>query len=136
MNLNEPKVYHQEMVVLQEHLDEMNHVNNVQYLKWIQDIAKAHWDEEATTTWLEQYAWVALSHFIEYKKPAFLSNQLLIQTHVHEFSGPKCNRLVRIHNNQTKDLLVQSSTWWCMLDKSSGKPVRVLPEMVLAFSKR
>lgn len=117
----------------EKHLDEMNHVNNVQYLQWIQDIAKSHWSQKANPIWLEKYAWVALNHFIEYKKPAFLNDELLIQTHVHSFEGVKSNRLVRISNKSTGELIVQSSTWWCMLDRETGKPARVLKEMVEAF---
>jgi acyl-CoA thioester hydrolase len=32
-------------VVSKEHLDDLNHVNNVQYLSWAQEIAKAHWEK-------------------------------------------------------------------------------------------
>ena len=31
--------------VIKEHLDDLNHVNNVQYLYWAQEIAKAHWQK-------------------------------------------------------------------------------------------
>ncbi len=119
--------------VTEDHLDEMNHVNNVQYLQWIQDVAKGHWEQEAKSEWLEQYAWVALSHHIEYKKAAFRGDQLKAMTHVHEFSGPKSHRLVRIINSDTNDLLVQSSSWWCMIDRKSNKPIRVPEEMANKF---
>ena len=33
----------QEIIVLKKHLDDLNHVNNVQYLYWAQEIAKSHW---------------------------------------------------------------------------------------------
>lgn len=134
--MDNPEVFEQTLVVQSEHLDEMNHVNNVQYLQWVQDIAKAHWENRAKAEWLEQYAWVALSHHIEYKRPAFLGDEILLQTHVKEFTGVKSHRLVRIRNAKTGDLLTQAVTVWCMLNKETGRPTRVSPDMLEAFNLR
>ncbi len=127
--MDNPEVFEQRLIVLDEHLDEMNHVNNVQYLQWVQDIAKAHWEKRAKPEWLESYAWVALNHHIEYKKPAFLGDELLIQTQVKEFSWVKSHRLVRIKNAETEEVLTQASTTWCMLDRKTMRPTRINPEM-------
>ena len=134
--MDNPEVFEQTLVVQSEHLDEMNHVNNVQYLQWVQDIAKAHWENRARAKWLEQYAWVALSHHIEYKKPAFQGDEILLQTHVKEFTGVKSHRLVRIRNAKTGDLLTQASTVWCMLDRVTMRPARVAKEMSEYFNLR
>lgn len=131
--MNEAKVFEMELVVRPEHLDEMKHVNNVQYLQWVQDVAKAHWESAAQTHWMEDYAWVALNHFIEYKKPAFLNETLLLKTHVHEFTGVKSVRLVRIFKKETQELLVQARTEWCMIRKDNLKPVRVPDEIARPF---
>lgn len=134
MKISTPKIFQKRIVVKEPHLDEMHHVNNVQYLQWIQDVAKDHWQEVSKEEWNSIYAWVALNHFIEYKKPAFLNDELLIQTHVHEFSGPKSNRLVRISNEKTGELIVQSSTWWCMISRETNKPARVFQEILERFN--
>jgi len=39
-----PEIYEMELKVTKEDLDELQHVNNVRYVQWIQDIAKAHWE--------------------------------------------------------------------------------------------
>ena len=131
--MSEALVFEMEIEVQKEHLDEMNHVNNVQYLQWVQDVAKAHWENRALTAWLKEYAWVALSHHIEYKKPAFLGEILLLKTHVHEFNGVKSHRLVRIFRKETNELLVQASTQWCMIRKDNLRPVRVPEEISKPF---
>ncbi len=133
--MQNPNIFQERITVTAAHLDELEHVNNVQYLQWIQDVAKHHWDSKADPAWLEKYAWVTINHFIEYKKPAFLGDQLLIQTHVDEFEGVKSKRLVSITNEITGKLIVQSSTSWCMIDRLNNKPARVLKEMVEAFSE-
>ena len=55
--------------VVAEDFDELGHVNNVVYLRWIQDIATAHWRAAATPAQQERYAWVAHRHEIDYKLP-------------------------------------------------------------------
>ena len=62
------------LIVGAQDIDELNHVNNVIYLKWVQDIAREHWIRAAPDHIKDQLAWVVISHFITYKKPCFLSN--------------------------------------------------------------
>ena len=121
--------------VIADHLDENDHVNNVQYLQWVQDVAKAHWEEQAESSWLRDYVWVAINHFIEYKKPAFLNDELLIRTHIDSFKGVKSNRIVEIYNKSKEQLLCQCKTVWCMLDRETGRPTRTTKEMELAFEE-
>ncbi|MGW8123998.1 acyl-CoA thioesterase [Roseivirga echinicomitans] len=128
-----PAIYETTFEVKSADLDEMQHVNNVRYLQWVQDVSEAHWTQVAKPEWLEQYGWVAINHFIEYKKPAFLGDQILIKTHVNEHTGVKSNRLVRIFNATTGDLLMQSSSWWCMVNAKTLKPTRIPKELTEAF---
>src|SRR4051794_25177130 len=39
-------------------IDEQGHVNNVTYLRWIQDVAVAHWRHSASKEQLAKYSWV------------------------------------------------------------------------------
>jgi len=128
------KVYEIEVIVNAAHLDENEHVNNVQYLQWVQDVAKAHWEKEAKKEWLADYVWVALSHHIEYKKPAFLNDKLRIKTHIDSFDAVKSNRLVRIYND-SETLLCQCHTVWVMLDRETNRPTRCPQEMKDAFNE-
>ncbi|WP_339697718.1 thioesterase family protein [uncultured Roseivirga sp.] len=128
-----PAIFESTFKVTSDDLDAMQHVNNVRYLQWVQDISEAHWTQAAKPLWLEQYKWVAINHFIEYKKPAFLGDQIQIKTHVHEHTGVKSNRLVRVFNATTGDLLMQSSSWWCMIDANTLKPTRIPKEVTEAF---
>ena len=36
------------ITVTKDDLDELNHVNNVRYVQWVQDIAEAHWFQNAS----------------------------------------------------------------------------------------
>lgn len=135
MQEENPQIFEMTLTVVKNDLDAMNHVNNVRYLQWVQDVAEAHWRKVARPEWLEQYAWVVINHFIEYKKPALLGNKILIRTHVHENTGPRSQRLVRICNAETEELLCQASTWWCLLHGKTLRPMKVNQELVEAFSQ-
>lgn len=104
-----------------EHIDGLNHVNNVQYLYWVQEVAKAHWNKLTTNLSDVSGVWVVRNHFIEYKRPAFLGDQLLIQTKVKNIRGPLSERQVFIRNSQNKELLAQCNTSWCYMDLESRK---------------
>ena len=54
--------------VVADEIDEQAHVNNVAYLRWIQDIAVAHWRHAATDEMLAKYSWIVVRHEIDYKK--------------------------------------------------------------------
>lgn len=116
--------------VAPEHIDEMNHVNNVVYLQWIQDVAVSHWVTLATQEWQENYVWVALRHEIDYKKPAFLGDDLIVETYVASMLGVKSERLTKIYNAQTDQVIAESRTYWCQLDAKTKRPKRVEQEMI------
>ena len=67
----------QEKEVLSEHLDEFNHVNNIRYLEWVQEISKKHWNRLTRNKKYEFQIWIVRNHSIVYKKQAKLGNYWL-----------------------------------------------------------
>ncbi|MFN9865141.1 MAG: acyl-CoA thioesterase, partial [Bacteroidota bacterium] len=41
-------------------IDELNHVNNVVYVRWVQEIAQAHWDAVASPELKSGNVWMLL----------------------------------------------------------------------------
>jgi len=113
-------------------IDEQGHVNNVAYLRWIQDVAVAHWFDAATDEQQERFAWVVVRHEIDYKKPAFENEGVTITTWVGEWSKVTCERFTEITRGD--DLLARGRTVWCMLDRETAKPARIASELVKRFS--
>ena len=37
------QIFETSRIVKTNDLDELNHVNNIRYVEWVQNIAKAHW---------------------------------------------------------------------------------------------
>lgn len=113
-------------------IDEQGHVNNVAYLRWIQDIAVAHWRHAATQEMQEQFSWVVVRHEIDYKKQAFIDDRITAVTWVGEWTRIRCERFTEIRRDN--DLLVRGLTLWCMVDISTLKPFRIGAELISRFS--
>ena len=121
------EIYQKTIVVEDEHIDDENHVNNVVYLQWVQDIAVDHWYSKSNDEFNDAYYWVVLDHFIEYKGPAFLGDELIVKTYVRKNAGVRSSRVVEFFKNEK--LVVRAKTNWCLLDRKRNRPTR-LPEEV------
>jgi acyl-CoA thioester hydrolase len=109
-------------------IDDLGHVNNVVYVRWVQEVAAAHWESVAPATLKSKYAWVVLRHEIDYKNPGFLNDEITGQTWVGAHNGPRFDRFVKIQS-QNK-VLAEAKTTWVLLDGKSFRPVRIPPEIL------
>ncbi len=117
-------VYDHNILVEAKHIDEMQHVNNVVYLQWVQDAAAAHWNTVSAAV-REKYNWVALRHEIDYKSPAFLDEELVAKTWVCNFEGVRSIRMVQIIRKKDNRLLAEARSTWCLLNASNGRPTKI-----------
>jgi acyl-CoA thioester hydrolase len=108
-------------------IDELEHVNNVAYLRWIQDVAVAHWNDAVDDEHKEKCFWVVVRHEIDYKKPAFAGEEVTATTWVGEWTAVTCERFTEIRRGD--ELLVKGRTVWCMCDRETTKPVRISIEL-------
>lgn len=118
-----PIRYHIQIRVQESHLDELQHVNNVEYFHFLQEVAIAHWNAIAPKEAIEELRWVVRKHLIEYLKPAHLHDELTVETWVEEFSSVTSLRKYQIRRD--KDVLVNAETLWIALDTKTMKPKRV-----------
>ncbi|CAM1370739.1 Thioesterase [Tenacibaculum litopenaei] len=123
MNYFEHKVQ-----VKPEHIDVYNHVNNVVYVQWIQDIADAHWNLLTEGKGALDYAWFVVKHEINYKQQAVVHDDLLVKTWIGETGGVKSVRHVEIYRDSV--LLVSSQTTFCLIDLATKKPRRVTADVL------
>jgi acyl-CoA thioester hydrolase len=112
-------------------IDEQGHVNNVAYVRWIQDVAVAHWRSAATEEQQANFTWFVLRHEIDYKKQGFENDQITAITWVGIATKITCERFTEIRRSE--DLLVQAKSIWCMLDSKTAKPTRITSELKEIF---
>ena len=60
------KPYIHNITVKETEIDSLNHVNNVVYLQWINDVSALHWKTLSTDEINSKYIWVAVRHEIDY----------------------------------------------------------------------
>jgi acyl-CoA thioester hydrolase len=120
--------------VLPGDIDEQNHVNNTVYLRWVQDVATAHWRAVASPKAQETIGWVVLRHEIEYKGPATLGDEMVLRTWVGKATRLTFERFTEIRRNRDGQLLSDARTLWCPIDAQTGRPVRVSEEVRSQFS--
>ena len=128
------QILKKEITVTKTDLDQLNHVNNVRYVQWVQDIAEAHWLKNASQQILESYYWVLVKHTINYKGQAFLGDTILIKTFVESSEGVSSIRKVEMYNQNSGKLIITSETKWCLIDKKSNRPTRITSEIAELFN--
>ena len=117
--------FEQRRHVVEADLDEQKHVNNVVYVRWVQEVATAHWQALAPPDVLAEFAWVARRHEIDYLAAALLGDELSVQTHVGHAEGLVFERLTEILRVSDGKLLARSKTFWIPVDARTGKVRRV-----------
>jgi acyl-CoA thioester hydrolase len=122
------------ITVVQEDLDDLEHVNNVRYVQWIQDISKEHWQSAAPNELQAGIIWVVKNHNIEYVSSAVLGDAILIKTFIAETKGAISVRCVEMYNDKTNQLLVRSLTEWCLLNALTLKPIRISEAIKKVFA--
>jgi len=120
--------------VLPGDIDEQNHVNNTVYLRWVQDVATAHWRTVASAKAQETIGWLVLRHEIDYKGPATLGDEMVLRTWVGKATRLTFERFTEIRRNSDGRLLSEARTLWCPIDAQTGRPVRVSEEVRSQFS--
>lgn len=118
-------------LVSPEDIDAQGHVNNVSYVRWIQDVAVAHWFSEASKEMLEKFAWVVIRHEIDYKKQAFENEEVVVKTWVGEPTRISWERFTEVKRGE--EVLCKARSVWCLIDKPSGRPTRITDEMKELF---
>ncbi|MGZ8273984.1 MAG: acyl-CoA thioesterase [Burkholderiaceae bacterium] len=129
-----PRIFHASLVVGPESIDAVGHVNNREYLRWMEDIAVDH---SAAQGWpMERYfergnAWVASTHFLEYLRPSFAGDQLDIYTWIGTWDRRTSVRRYAV-TRQGK-LVARGETCWTFVELASGRGCDLPVEVTAAF---
>lgn len=116
-------------------IDGNGHVNNVEYVRWMQDAAVAHSDSVGCSQLTESAGctWVARSHHIEYLRPAFLGEHLEVRTWVADVRRIASLRKYEFHRPADGALIARGETDWVYVDATSGRPQRIPAEIATMF---
>lgn len=123
--------------VTPQELDELLHVSNIVYIRWIQDVAMAH--SVSVGLGLEEYrqrgaVFVVRRHEVDYLRPALLGDEVEVETRVVAMSPVTATRQNFIRRVSDGHVLAQAQTQWAYVSTTTGRPVRIPPEVVQRFT--
>ena len=114
-------------------IDELGHVNNAVWVRWIQEMATDHWRAVADPIHVDAYVWVVVRHEIDYLRAVLPGESVTGRTWVGEAPrGARFDRHVEFTGDDGKPR-VRARTTWAILDKATGRPLRVPGEVAAPF---
>jgi len=130
--------YALEITVDPADVDALGHVNNIVYVRWLQDVAMAHAISVGVTheALLRIGAvFVVRKHEIEYLRPGFLGEKIELRTHVSWWKGASCERITVIVRAADSVVLARAKTLWAFVSAETGRPTRLPAEIIHAFAQ-
>lgn len=129
------EVYRYRFTIPEEAVDENGHVNNVTYVRWMQDAAVRHYNAMGgrEPTQAINATWVVRKHTVEYLRPAFAGEEIEVRTWVVDMRrvrSTRCYAFVRVGDGVE---LVRGETEWVFVDATTGRPRSVPPEVISLF---
>lgn len=114
-------------------IDELGHVNNAVWVQWIQNLATAHWQAVAPEEHQRAYVWVVTRHEIDYRGNVALGARVTGETWVPDApKGARFDRHARFSDARGKTV-VEAITTWALIDRTTGRLLRVRPEIAAPF---
>ena len=114
-------------------IDELGHVNNAVWVRWIQDVAVAHWMAIASAEQNAAYIWVITRHEIDYRSNVSAGETVTAETWVQDPpKGARFDRMMRFTGEDGR-VKVEARTTWAVLDRASGRLVRVPKDVAERF---
>ena len=118
--------------VVDDDIDAYQHVNNAVYVRWLQDVATAHWVKLASPADVARYLWVATRHEIDYHRAILPEETVTARTWVGDPRGARFDRFVEFVDDQGR-IRAAARTTWAIIDRKTGKPLRVPRELAEPF---
>lgn len=114
-------------------IDMLGHVNNAVWVQWLQEVATRHWEAAADPAHVAAYFWVVTRHEIDYRGNVQAGETVTARTWVGDAPrGARFDRHVEFTGLDGKVKVAAKSTW-AIVDKASGRILRVPAEVAAPF---
>jgi acyl-CoA thioester hydrolase len=132
------KAYGYDFTVNGEDIDFNGHVGNVKYLEWMIEAAQKH-----SASLGAGYGkcmelggtWVAKSHRIEYRRPAFEGETLHMKTWIEDIGRIASLRRYEISRGEKGEIVCEGATEWVFVDGAKMRPMKIPEEIKRIFQK-
>lgn len=114
-------------------IDVLGHVNNTVWVRWMEELAVAHWEAVASPEHRDQYFWVVTRHEIDYRNNVGAGEPVTAATWVQDQpKGARFDRRFRFTDAAGRTL-VEAVTTWALIDRATGRLARVRGEVAAPF---
>ena len=132
----DPGVFLQHITVDDSDVDELGHVSNVAYLRWVQNVARAHSVDAGYD--VEQYkqlgvVFVVRRHELDYLRPAYAGDDIEVKTWVGKWTAATSVRHTHLVRRSDEVELLRGVTTWALVSTEDGRPRRITRELRVAF---
>lgn len=131
-----PPAFAHRIIARAAEIDELGHVNNVNYLRWMLEAATSHWSlccREAPQEAIAGVAWVVMRHELDYFVPAYEGESVDVFTWVPAVTPLTCERFTEIVRIRDGALIARGLSTYCVIDPTTGKPRRLGEALRLAI---
>ncbi|MCA9632384.1 MAG: acyl-CoA thioesterase [Myxococcales bacterium] len=130
------KGFSQRFFVPADAIDELGHVSNLEWVRWISRIATAH--SESVGLGFTAYRslgllWVVRRHEVDYLAEALEGEDIEARTWIADVKGATSRRSTTFHrleSDGTRKLLVRAETTWALIDLARRRPTRVPSDLL------
>ncbi len=115
---------------------EIPHVNNAEYVRWVDRLAELATDAAGfTRKWhLEKGTmWFVVRHEIDYRGEAFAKDELVAATWLHSFTRTSVRRDTFVVRPSDERVICTANTRWALVDLKTRRPTRIPAEIRSAF---
>lgn len=129
------QVYQYRLTVPDDAVDMNGHVNNIEYIRWMQLAAVFHSDIQGCTKATIDIGatWVVRTHHIEYLRPAFAGEDIIVLTWVADFRRVQSLRKYKIIRIEDNAVLVEGETDWVFVDAKTGRLRSIPKDVIMKF---
>ncbi len=109
-------------------IDDLDHVSNLVYVRWILEVALAHsdavgWDGPAYRRL--GAIWVVRRHEIDYLQSVVLGDRVAVTTWVEAVKGVSSIRRTSMRRMRDGVEVCRASSTWAFIDLATGKPRKI-----------
>ncbi len=128
-------VHRQRRVAGPDAVDANGHVNNVVYVRWLQEAATAHAAAAGCTaaTRAAGATWVVREHRVEYLRPVEAGEAVEVRTWVATMGRVRSLRRTEVVRERDGAVAARGWTDWVFVDAVGRRPRAIPPEVAGAF---
>ena len=131
MTTSEPPTFKHRIAITPRDIDDMGHVNNAVYLRWVQEAVVSYWQHISPIDAQEELLWVALKHEIVYRMPLFLNDEVDALVTAIGTRGSRASFSTKFRRGE--DIAAEVRSSWCCVDAVTRRPQRIAHDIARRF---